>query len=240
MGLRYEVARALDSAIPAAHRRNWLRRAADDTHSIHAGAKADGNLSQVPQDPDPGSGLYKATFTPDTALPPDANFRGGRLRQGESYFEITFSSKSGNTLRLLLRPVREAAPINARATIQSLPDYTDALKNDTALRAIAAENEEVFALATGSPIAATTFRDEVPGLGNARFFYRVRALDIAGNATAWSGASRPFHQVDMTLPPGARHYPQHRRPRRSQPSLQDDHHADGSVVSSICQSNRVG
>jgi hypothetical protein len=230
-GLRSEVARALDSAIPIAHRRNWLGgRAADNTHSIRPGAAAGGTLSEVPQEPDPGSGLYKASFISGASLPPDTDFRGGRLQQGSNYFEITFASKSGGILRLLLRPVNHNAPTNAGATIQVTPDYSDALRNDTALRAIAAENEEVFALATGAPIAATTFRDEVPGLGNARFFYRVRALDVAGNATAWSAASCPFHQVDMTLPrtPDITHSIGGRGEARI--TLQIDHDAHGYIV----------
>ena len=122
------------------------------------------------------------------------------MQQGSNYFEITFASKSGDILRLLLRPVSQNAPTNAGATIQVTPDYSDALKSDTALCAIAAENEEVFALATGSSIAASNFRDEVPGLGTGRFFYRIRALDAAGNTTSWSALSVPFYQVDTTLP----------------------------------------
>ena len=50
----------------------------------------------------------------------------------------------------------------------------------------------------------TEFLDEVPGKGSSRYFYRVRAVDAAGNASEWSDVSAPFHVVDTTPPEAVR------------------------------------
>lgn len=203
---RYEVARALDVAIPIAHRRNWLRGGANEYgHSVRAGVAISGSLAAVERD---DSGIYKATFTPTGTSTVAADFRGGRLKQtvirtsGGSrvtdvhYFEITFAARraTDGALRLLLRPVGQAEPIAGISEIKTAPDYALALADAQSLRALAADNPEAFALATGSPVAETTFLDEVAGSG--RFFYRVRAIDPAGNRTPWSGASVAFTRAD--------------------------------------------
>jgi hypothetical protein len=197
--LRHDVARALDTTIPTAHRRNWLRGlASHNAHLIQAGVSAAGGLSQVALDAT--TGVFKATFTPDVPPIPEVDFGSGRLEQGGNFFEITFAAKSDSNLRLLLRKTGQAPPANGAATVRAVPDYQQALQDVDELSSLAVENPDAFSLATGAPIAATTFRDEISGLGTGRFFYRVRAVDPAGNASAWSAVSVPFHQVDMTPP----------------------------------------
>lgn len=196
--LKYEVARALDSAIPAAHHRNWLRGIArDDDNLIVAGDEHAGTISDLGVD---DSGIYHVRFDPDDPPRAGVDFRGGRISQGAQWFEVTFAGTDGASIVLLLRAVTAGAPVRGRAVLKAKPGYEGIQTDTAALQQIAEENSEVFALVAATPVAAVSFLDEIPGRGSARVFYRARAIDVAGNASAWSAVSQPFHQADATPP----------------------------------------
>ena len=91
--------------------------------------------------------------------------------------------------------------LRVRATLHLPPDYSR-VSGAAVLRALAGKpgNEHAFALVTGTPITARTFRDELPGRGSNLFFYRVRGVDPAGSVTSWSPVSVPIRLVDTTPP----------------------------------------
>jgi hypothetical protein len=104
-------------------------------------------------------------------------------------------------------------PTNGPAAIEKLPDYDAAVRDGVVdLRQLAKDNPDAFSLVTGVPIPNATepgtgvllretrFRDEIPGIGRNRFFYRVRSVDAAENRSDWSDVSVPFYQVDTTTP----------------------------------------
>ena len=200
-GLRWEVARALDSAIVAAHLRNWhLGKPEAEVQPPVAGV--DGTLSNVRFDA--VQGLYRATFAPSGPVAQPHPFRQGRLSRNARFFEITLAAPSSGTLDLLLRAPNGDAPTGGAARIEAPPDYS-AIRNDHAMmRELAAANPDAFGIVTGMPVPQMEFTDEIAGIGRNCFFYRVRAVDGAENRSSWSPISVPIHQVDTTppVPPG--------------------------------------
>ena len=207
-GLRYEVARALDNTILATHRRNWLLGGPP----LEASPSVTGTLFGVTFDE--ARGLYFGELSADLGRIEPAVFRGGRLSQNGNFFQITtIAMGSAGTVQLmLLRPMVKNVPTDGTATIERPPDY-DGVRDEVAvLRQLAADSPDAFSLVTGVPIPNTTnpdtgvllretsFRDEIPGIGRNRFFYRVRAVDAAENRSLWSLVSVPFYQVDTTPP----------------------------------------
>ena len=149
-----------------------------------------------------GGRLYKSLPEPN---PPG----GPRL----ATFQVTGAENGDGTLILLLRPMQQTIPGTAKAeryrlhqgsecTIETSPDYSRIVGEDVKLRWLAEKpgNEEAFDLVTGIPIGEAHFRDEIPGIGRNRFFYRVRAVDGAENRSDWSRVGVPFYQVDTTPP----------------------------------------
>ena len=220
-GLRYEVARALDNTILATHRRNWLLGGP----SLGTAISVSGTLSGEPFDET--RGLYRVVLTADLGGAEPAAFRGGRLAQNGGFFQITtIAAGDAGTVQLMLRPMAKNVPTNGNAAIaglpvptngaaaiERLPDYDAAVRDSVVdLRQLAKDNPDAFSLVTGVPIPNATnpdtgvplretrFRDEIPGIGRNRFFYRVRAVDAAENRSDWSGVSVPFYQVDTTPP----------------------------------------
>ena len=208
-GLRYEVARALDNTIFTTHRRNWLLGGP----SLGAALSVSGTLSGGPFKA--ARGLYRVVLTADLGVAEPAAFRGGRLAQNEEFFQITtIAAGDPGTVQLMLRPMAKNVPTNGAAAIESPPNYDAAVRDSVVdLRQLAKDNPDAFGLVTGVPISnatdpdtdlplrETSFRDEIPGIGRNRFFYRVRAVDAAENRSDWSEVSVPFYQVDTTPPP---------------------------------------
>ena len=231
-GLRYEVARALDSTIIATHLRNWQMGKAPAAAAILPSVQPliRATLSLVPPapgQPDPAAsrGVMRVSFG---QAPQNANaelFRGGRLvdRNGV-YFQVTLVKRNGDNFDLLLRSASGKKPEAGEAVLEAPPDYAGALQDAALLvRLMPSQDEEAlpqdfqdpaeqsrkgmaspFGMATGAPIETLEFIDEVPGKGESRYFYRVRAVDAAGNTSDWSEVSAPFHTVDTT-PPGKPH-----------------------------------
>ena len=218
--LRYEVARALDSSILAAHLRNWKLGKVEEAEiepPLINGVNADGTLSEVTFDTK--RGVYRAKFKPIQ----QGIFQNGRLSQNTLFFEVTFSKPHGDSIQLLLRSATQDVPTAGPAKLEAQPNY-DGLMNDIAaiqqlleqvpptkareviqaVQKLAQDNPECFGMATGVPIAATDFLDEIPGKGSSRYFYRVRAVDPGGNTSEWSDVSVPFHTVDTTPPDAVR------------------------------------
>jgi hypothetical protein len=211
-GIRYEVARTLDNTILATHRRNWLLGGPSlaVAPSAAVAPSVSGTLSGAPFDET--RGLYQVTLTANLGGVEPAAFRGGRLAQNGGFFQITLIAAEAGTLQLMVRPMVNNVPTNGAATIERPPDYDAAVRDDLLdLRQLAAANPDAFGLVTGVPIPnasapnkETQFRDEIPGIGRNRFFYRVRAVDAAENRSAWSAVSAPFYQVDTTPPEAPR------------------------------------
>ena len=226
-GLRYEVARALDNTILTTHRRNWLLGGP----SLGAALSVSGTLSGGPFKE--ARGLYRVVLTADLGGAEPAAFRGGRLAQNGGFFQITMiAAGDAGTVQLMLRPMAKNVPTNGNAAnaglpvptngaaaIERLPDYDAAVRDGVIdLRQLAKDNPDAFGLVTGVPISnatdpdtdlplkETSFRDEIPGIGRNRFFYRVQAVDAAENRSAWSDVSVPFYQVDTTPPDAPREF----------------------------------
>lgn len=226
-GLRYEVARALDNTILATHRRNWLLGGPP----LKVVPSVSVTLSGEPFDET--RGLYRVVLTADLGGAEPAAFRGGRLAQNGGFFQITtIAAGDAGTVQLMLRPMAKNVPTNGTAAIKGLPvptngdaaierppDYDAAVRDGVVdLRQLAKDNPDAFGLVTGVsipnatepgtdlPLKETSFRDEIPGIGRNRFFYRVRAVDAAENRSDWSDVSVPFYQVDTTPPDAPREF----------------------------------
>ena len=203
-GLRYEVARALDNTIVATHRRNWLLGRAMVAPPLTAGPQVNGTLSNVSFDQ--ARGLYRVSMAVNLGANEPSVFRGGRLSRNGHHFQVTaVAAGASGALDLVLRTDGQEAPDNGPATLTALPNYDQVRQDAAALSRLAADNPDAFSLVTGVPIKTTQFRDEIPGLGRNRFFYRVRAVDAAENRSAWSEVSAPFYQVETTPPDAVRH-----------------------------------
>jgi hypothetical protein len=121
------------------------------------------------------------------------------LIQGGRCYRVQATTAAQGGFDVLLS-AGSAPPVDGPCVVEGPLDYAGAPADVEALRALAAQHADAFGLATGVPIAETRFVDEVPGIGGGRFFYRVRAVDAAGNRSAWSPVSAPFFQVDTTAP----------------------------------------
>lgn len=204
-GLRYEVARALDSGILATHRRNWLLGKTAVAPPVEAGPQLSGTLVSVCFDA--ARGLYRVEFAASLDGVAPAGFRGGRLSQGDDHFQVTaVAVKAAGVLELVVRPVAQGAPVAGTAMMHGPPNYAGARDDPDALRQLAEANPEAFGLVTGVPIAATQFTDEIPGIGRNCYFYCVRAVDTAENRSAWSEVSARFYQVDTSAPEAPRRF----------------------------------
>ena len=242
VSMRYEVGRALDKTIVAAHKDLWLKGVVPtysatttvDTSITNSAMMSNGLISaELGRDPN-------ANFNPE-------DFKGGRLFQRLSetfngttiikYYEIVQCYLVEGKLKLTLRQMAKDAladntgayspvpPQNVSSQIESesplksttctmetIPDYSDILENDTRLIELAnltRTNEfpnipdglGAFSLVTGQPLRNTTqLIDDVPGLGSSRFFYKVRSVDASENRSAWTPCSVPVWQLDTTLP----------------------------------------
>lgn len=199
-GARYEVARALDNSILAAHLRAWQMGKLKEPLALPVitGQKMGGSIGGVTLDSK--SGLMRATFVPDTSVADPAIFRNGRLVRNNIYFQVTLAKSTGTKIELLLRGPSESLPSAGRATLEAPPNYSEAKKSVAALQNLASEVPDAFALVTGVPVEDRRFTDDVAGKGRNAFFYRVRAVDAAENRSGWSPISAPFFQADTTSP----------------------------------------
>jgi len=198
-GLRYEVARALDSGIIAADKRRWLTSEEDGN-----GDALEGDVRTVA--PEIDSGTYLIGVEVSAGDYKVSKYKGGRLTSTldttTARFQITGAAQlSPTTLEFRIRPLENLTPVPGYpCEIQAPPNYKPLKDDMAALKALALQNPDAFSLVTGVPIAETIFTDEIPGKGRNCFFYRVRAVDPAGNYTKWSDINAPFYQVDTTPP----------------------------------------
>ena len=212
-GLRFDVGRALDNGIIATDRRNWmLARAGHDPGlpelPVLAQGEATGRIDPTPR-PTTG-GLFRLevvdlTDPQGAAVGVDADLvrrlSGGRLVSDGRTFQITKTALDGVALQLIARPlVQTSVPATGPCRLAVALDYTRISSDSAALARLAEKplNQDAFGLVTGVPIDKDRFRDEMPGIGRNRFFYRVRAVDAAENRSAWSPVSVPFHQADTS------------------------------------------
>ncbi len=107
----------------------------------------------------------------------------------------------------LLQPqIGKRTKIGAQVTLHAAPNYDFAKSNDSLLRDLADKtaNISAFGVVTGTPISPHNnefkFRDQLPGIGSNRYFYKARGKDASENNTPWSQTSIPFYQVDVSPP----------------------------------------
>lgn len=214
---RYEVGRASDKSIIASHRDLWYKGLSYTTDSEQALTSI--VLTNIGR-------LNSINGTVEVTTPSKSNidyniYLGGRFFQGagasKKYFEIVKVKVENNSVKFLLRPmIKGNVPSNSSCTIQKLPDYNSILENDAILTQLAnltpplepnpdnpyfPDSLGAFSVVTIQPLRnELSFLDEVPGFGNSRFFYKVRAVDGSENRSLWSGASVPVWQVDTRVP----------------------------------------
>jgi hypothetical protein len=194
-GVRYEVVRALDNGIVTAHQRNWqLGKSQPLVAPVSEGVSISGTLDHIHL----ADGLIRATLAVASPVSDPAIFRNGRLIRDGIYYQITLAKGSGAIIDLLLRGPGPLSP--GVATLEAPPDYSAVKTDDAALQALALQVPDAFALATGVPVSANRFIDDVAGKGQNRFFYRVRAVDAAENRSDFSPISAPFYQLDTSAP----------------------------------------
>lgn len=214
---RYEVGRASDKTIVACHRDLWLKGMPYTTDNQSA-ITLNSFLTIGSFDSQIGTIETKISLA---NLPEPDKYIGGRLSQGtgtsKKYYEIIKATSINNEVILQLRPlIKENVPIQTTFTINKLPDYPSILENDDTIVLLAnltppivptPENPNfpdslgAFSLVTGQPLRnENTFVDELPGMGNSRFFYKIRTVDSSENRSLWSEASVPVWQVDTRAP----------------------------------------
>lgn len=214
---RYEVGRASDKTIVACHRDLWLKGMPYTTDNQSA-ITLNSFLTIGSFDSQIGTIETKISLA---NLPEPDKYIGGRLSQGtgtsKKYYEIIKATSINNEVILQLRPlIKENVPIQTTFTINKLPDYPSILENDDTIVLLAnltppivptPENPNfpdslgAFSVVTGQPLRnENTFVDELPGMGNSRFFYKIRTVDSSENRSLWSEASVPVWQVDTRAP----------------------------------------
>jgi hypothetical protein len=208
--LRYEVARALDRTIVAEDRKGWqVGRAGAGEIAAPPAARYSGHLESDGEVAANAAIKARVTGLPAGTAERAAELKGGVLIQDGRRWVVMAAAVASDSedLELALRaPEAAETPAADLCEIEAPPDYGPALASDALLRDMGGRtaNEGAFGLVTGVPVEATTFRDEIVGRGRSRFFYRVRAVDAAGNRSPWSSVSPPFHQVDPSAPKAPR------------------------------------
>jgi hypothetical protein len=214
---RYEVGRASDKSIVACHRDLWLKGLSYTTDN--ESAITINNFLTIGSF-DSQNGTVEISIL-SSNIPQPVKYIGGRLSQGfgatKKYFEIIKSSSIDNQVKLLLRPlIKGNVPTQTTFTINKLPDYPSILENNDTIILLAnltppivptPENPYLpdslgaFSVVTGQPLRnENSYIDELPGMGNSRFFYKIRAVDSSENRSLWSEASVPAWQVDTRAP----------------------------------------
>lgn len=213
-GIRYEVGRALDKTIVATHKDLWLKAIIDTASPfVAAPVSTNGGVALTASAQDANTGLVPANAVFNLGAVPAENFKGGRLTQqisgNKTSFEIVNVYRDANTLKFLLRPmIKGVLPANAGFKIEQLPSYKEVFNDNQKLAQIAnlssatiPDSLGAFSIVTAMPLRnANKFLDKVPGRGNGRFFYKVRAVDASENRSLWSPASVPVYQTDTAVP----------------------------------------
>lgn len=200
-GYRYEVARSLDKTIIAVHKDLWLK-GKNYPATMETTVPVTGLQRNLPN---ATTGVIEASFINSSSIDWD-KYKGGRLKQiiedKLMGFEIISVSKSGNQVNLSLRPMIKGASLaTENATIDLLPPYQKIHDDPQLLKEIIDHCPTAFSIVTGQPLRnATQFLDDVPGMGNSRFFYKVRSVDASEIRSDWSPASVAVWQVDTQLP----------------------------------------
>ncbi len=129
---------------------------------------------------------------------------------GDNFTDYS-SLPSGNN-SAVTNPVSPVS--NSNFILEAVPDYKLVLADSNKLIDLAdltrttgfpniPDGLGAFSLVTGQPLRNTNqFLDDVPGLGNSRFFYKIRSVDASENRSEWSLTSVPVWQLD-TSPPEA-------------------------------------
>ncbi len=228
--VKYELARSLDKTIIATDLQHWIR----GNNSVHHGALGitAGSEKQGALEESYTISSNQRTIQVTTPVVTEDMFVGlketvkGRItirhfvngavkRLHHKLLKVTYVDQK---VQMLCQPHVEIANdmlgvirANAAFTATALPDYSQVLNNDSALRQLAdikynsgpmsgeGMNERAFGVVTGIPVSSLTFVDTVPGLGSNRYFYKVRAVFSNNLKSAWSNTSVGFFQLDLSV-----------------------------------------
>ena len=145
-------------------------------------------------------------------------FIGGRIKINDYYFGVT--GFNGDSI-LLRKLTPTPGPVNFPTALSNLVMERlsgEVIKNllgySTTLKQLADALPDAFSMITKVPVRCqpctpkpgepdkkiVEYIDLVPGTGNGKLFYKVRAVDAAENRSGWSDASDPIYQVNTTPP----------------------------------------
>jgi hypothetical protein len=201
--LRYEVGRALDKTIISVHSDLWLKGLVENPAGTSL--TINGNALSI-VDNNAVTGLIQVQSNVNIGNGNINDLVGGRLIQGagnaKKGFEIVTITNSSNQLTIMIRPmVKGITPDNAAYKIEKLPDYKQIHDNSGSLKAIVDLCPSAFNVVTGQPLRNTNkFLDQAPGVGNSRFYYKIRAVDASENRSDWSPSSVPIWQLNTSSP----------------------------------------
>ncbi len=208
----YELSRGLDLTILSVAKSKWMVEDDDFVNntevknilpaaeSVKSGVSL-GNLLLNAQ-----TGLYETTFPENLFTENEMKSCPGCRIKISSYYLMATGFNGNKIFFRLLNPgenpvneITNTEPVN----FDRLADWetTGIPGNIENLKKLADACPEAFNLVTKVPVRETQFLDDLPGQGNGKFFYKVRAVDRAGNRSEkWSDCSMPFYQVDTRVP----------------------------------------
>ena len=94
----------------------------------------------------------------------------------------------------------EASHYEVQRVLEGRLDLKSTSLTDDELRSIAKQKTEVFELRSNRVLGAR-YTDLLPGRAPTRAFYRIRAINLAGEAGEWSKVLGPVRVPDMRQPP---------------------------------------
>lgn len=216
-GLRYDVGRVLDKVLLGEHNKMWLKGSQTSNHNelnvYDENMRVNGlMLSSITS---LSKGSFEVTFSAEYIPDNDLlnSYLEGRFFQAESnqnkFFKVLKIWKENNSVHVIMKPVvPEYVPINAAFIIDVLPlvdgkllYYEALLADSNRLIEIANRYPNAFSKVTMNPLRnRNTYEDQVSSRGDGRYFYKVKAVDEAGNESDWSPSSVPVWKVDNGAP----------------------------------------
>jgi hypothetical protein len=223
--LRYEIYRTLDATLLIAHRNEFLKGNAIVTPGLTIPVAIIVTAVSA-SSTDATTGFVTADFTiPAGSAITENDLLNARmdseLGTKTNSYQVVAAKPSATVLRrfsLNLKPILapHAIPIQAlrnTATfrITRLPDYAAVMKNDAVLSALADQPEliKAYSLVSIVPVRTNSFNDVVPGKGNNRFFYKIRAVSASEVRSPFSATSVPIYQMDTTPPEAIQEFSAH-------------------------------
>lgn len=123
----------------------------------------------------------------------------------QTWFSAYAATAPGLTVAQLTAPASTLSPAQNQAVDVAWEAWAARFYpalSDTAMQALADRdgNEAAFVRLNAEPVRVAGYDDTLDGRAPSRFFYRTRAVDVAGNQSPLSGSSLPVY-VPVKLPP---------------------------------------